>query len=110
MWKTHGFGSSLVIGLGSPGSSWIFTVPLNPGGLLLLPPPLATAGLDAVKTRRARPVRKVRAPDALRIGCLLWIHYPTKKWGYVSGALAGRGCSTEVPARNVLTKAGNPNG
>jgi len=68
----HTCGSFRMIGSASPGSSWIFTVPLNPGALLLLPP-VAVAGLDAVKTRRARPVMKVRTPDALRIGCLLLV-------------------------------------
>jgi hypothetical protein len=67
IWKTHTCGSFFMIGSASPGSSWIFTVPLNPGGLLLLPPPVAAAGLDAANTRRARPVMKVRTPDALRI-------------------------------------------
>src|SRR5688572_21379967 len=102
MWKTHGFGSSFVIGFGSPGSSWILTVPLNPLGFLSLPP-VAVAGLDAVKTRRARPVMKVRTPDALRIGCLLWF-LPRQEAG-LSGALAGRARSTGVAARNAGIKA-----
>jgi len=72
MWKVQTWGSFCLIGSASPGSSWIFTVPLNPLGLLLLPPPVAAAGLEAAKTRRARPVMKVRTPDALRIAwCLL---------------------------------------
>ena len=70
-------------------------------------PPVATAGLDAVKTRRARPVRKVRTPDALRIGCLLWF-LPRQKAG-LSGALAGRACSTGGAARNAATKADHAN-
>lgn len=67
MWKLQTCGSFFLIGSASPGSSWIFTVPLNPGGLLLLPPPVAAIGLDAANTKRARPVMKVRTPDALRI-------------------------------------------
>jgi len=63
-WKLQTCGSFFLIGSASPGSSWIFTVPLKPGGLL---PFVAAAGLDAVKTKRARPVMKVRTPDALRI-------------------------------------------
>jgi len=75
MWKMQTCGSFCLIGSASPGSSWIFTVPLNPGALLLLLPPVAAAGLDAANTNRARPVMKVRTPDALRIlWCLLcWI-------------------------------------
>jgi hypothetical protein len=68
IWKLHTWGSFCLIGSASPGSSWIFTVPLNPFALLLLLPPVAAAGLDAANTRRARPVMKVRTPDALRIG------------------------------------------
>jgi hypothetical protein len=77
MWNTQTCGSIFLIGSASPGSSWIFTVPLNPGGLLL-PPPVAAAGLDAAKTRRARPVMKVRAPDALRTfaSCVLRVDAP----------------------------------
>ena len=76
MWKMHTCGSFRLMGSASPGSSWIFTVPLNPGALLLLPPPVAAAGVAAVNTRRARPVMKVRTPDALRIDCLLRISAP----------------------------------
>lgn len=66
MWKMQTCGSFFLIGSASPGSSWIFTVPLNPFGSILLPP-VAAAGLDAVKTNRAKPTSKVMTPLALRI-------------------------------------------
>ncbi|HEY6202250.1 MAG TPA: hypothetical protein VI056_04335 [Candidatus Limnocylindria bacterium] len=98
MWKVQTCGSFFLIGSASPGSSWIFTVPLNPGALLLLLPPVAAAGLDAANTRRARPVMKVRTPDALRIGA---------SCGDLRGPIRGDVLRTGGRARSTGTRSRN---
>jgi hypothetical protein len=109
MWKMQGFGSCRVIGSGSPGSSWMFTVPLNPLGSLLLPP-VATAGLDAVKTNRAKPTRKVMTPLALRICFLASCGLDSPVMGLSLPYAGGRACSTEGQARNADAKVDLLNG